>query len=60
MAAEGETGYGLDSAWQMARTRLRSLADWLDPGTIRRLHARGVGVRLWPGAAAWGNRAVTS
>jgi hypothetical protein len=31
MAADGETGYGLDNAWPKARARLTSLEDWLDP-----------------------------
>jgi len=41
--AEDAAGYGLDNAWHSARERLRSLEDWLDPGTIRHLRARGVG-----------------
>jgi SAM-dependent methyltransferase len=43
VAADGAAGYGLDNAWQKALSRLRSLEDWLDPGTIRHLRARGVG-----------------
>jgi len=43
MTTDGETGYGLDNAWRQALTRLRSLEEWLDPGTVRRLRATGVG-----------------
>jgi|HubBroStandDraft_3_1064219.scaffolds.fasta_scaffold222047_2 SAM-dependent methyltransferase len=43
MAADGAAGYGLDNAWRKAQARLRSLEQWLDPATIRHLHARGVG-----------------
>lgn len=42
-ADDGAAGYGLDNAWHNALARLRSLEDWLDPGTIRHLRARGVG-----------------
>jgi ubiquinone/menaquinone biosynthesis C-methylase UbiE len=41
--AGGAAGYGLDNAWRDALARLRSLEDWLDPGTIRHLRARGAG-----------------
>jgi SAM-dependent methyltransferase len=43
MAGEGRADYGLDNAWRNARARLTSLEDWLDPGTIGHLRARGVG-----------------
>jgi SAM-dependent methyltransferase len=43
VTADGADGYGLDNAWRNALARLRSLEDWLDPGTIRHLRARGVG-----------------
>jgi hypothetical protein len=58
--ADGTAGYGLDNAWRNALARLRSLEDWLDPGTIRHRRARGVGTGwrcLEVGAgAAWGRR----
>jgi SAM-dependent methyltransferase len=41
--ADGTPGYGLDNAWRKALARLRSLEEWLDPGTIRHLRAAGVG-----------------
>jgi SAM-dependent methyltransferase len=41
--ADSAAGYGLDNAWRNALARLRSLEDWLDPGTIRHLRAQGVG-----------------
>jgi SAM-dependent methyltransferase len=41
--AESAAGYGLDNAWRNALARLRSLEDWLDPGTVRHLRALGVG-----------------
>jgi SAM-dependent methyltransferase len=34
--------FGLDNAWGKAHARLRSLEEWLDPGTTRHLRARGV------------------
>jgi len=43
MEADDAAGYGLDNAWHGALARLRSLEQWLDPATIRHLHARGVG-----------------
>ena len=43
MGPADATGYGLDNAWHGALPRLRSLEQWLDPATIRRLRARGVG-----------------
>jgi SAM-dependent methyltransferase len=43
MAAGSAPGYGLDNAWHKALARLRSLEQWLDPGSIRHLRARGVG-----------------
>jgi SAM-dependent methyltransferase len=41
--ADSTAGYGLDNAWRHALARLRSLEDWLDPGTIRHLRALDVG-----------------
>jgi SAM-dependent methyltransferase len=43
MAAGDKADYGLENAWRNARDRLTSLEDWLDPGTIGHLRARGVG-----------------
>jgi SAM-dependent methyltransferase len=43
VAADGTPGYGLDNAWREAQARLRSLEEWLDPGTVRHLRAAGVG-----------------
>src|SRR5437764_7055243 len=41
--AAGNADYGLDNAWQNARARLASIEEWLDPGTISHLRARGIG-----------------
>jgi SAM-dependent methyltransferase len=40
--ADGSAGYGLGNAWQKALDRLRSLEEWLDPGTVAHLRALGV------------------
>jgi SAM-dependent methyltransferase len=43
VTADGAPGYGLDNAWREALARLRSLEEWLDPGTVRHLRTVGVG-----------------
>src|ERR1700728_1526116 len=55
MATDGAAGYGVDDAGRKTLARLRFLEQWLGPGRISHLRARGVGAGrrcLEVGAAA--------